>query len=211
MGAPQLMTKYISDPRHACFNFPRMADDFLIYVTVYVKCRAYRAEQFKLDFHISLRGQAHAYCTCTDDPFPLMMSGRGKKKRQCMKPNCNEKDHYICSNYACKTRICCQCFDNLPTTRNTNLIPPVENDGVQGNCGGGGGDCEGAEQDLYDSNDDSDYEDDEDDKDNQGEEVDYAEYDATDSDSSGAENDFDDSVYHTDAGDSRSNGDSDDK
>ena len=44
VGSPQLMTKYIPDPRHAHFNFPQMADNCLFYATVYVKCRTHRAE-----------------------------------------------------------------------------------------------------------------------------------------------------------------------
>ena len=47
----------------------------LFNIVVYTKIETRSAEDYKLDFHKSLGGQAHVFCGCTENPFPLIVSG----------------------------------------------------------------------------------------------------------------------------------------
>ena len=180
--APELMTKCgVSDSceEGANVDFPSdLPTVGFSFVTVYVKIKTYTADQFRLEFHKTLGGQTHAYCSCSENPFPLIVTGRRSEKkpnpndvqedaqhfsnvnsdnikRKCMR--CDKTERYVCSRSNCKTRICENCFKNLPTGRHTYFTPPSEN-GDTGNVDVGAGiDALHIESD-YDSEEDEDYE-----------------------------------------------------
>ncbi|KAL7538852.1 hypothetical protein ACHAXR_012264, partial [Thalassiosira sp. AJA248-18] len=131
--APQIMTKGDMGPG----GLPVLPSDSFQYITVYVKLQTPTAEKLKLDFHRSLGGQIHVYCNCSEDPFPLIVTGRHRKeKRECMTIGCTKKEEFICSITGCKTRICRNCFELSSPLARTELTPPSavieEEQGVEG-------------------------------------------------------------------------------
>ena len=122
-----LMTKHCGNT-----SFPTVEDGCFMYVSVYVRMRNERSEQYKLDFMKSLGGQVHVFCSCTIQPFPLIIShGSKTEKRNCTKDNCGKTAHYICSSPTCKTGLCNQCFDSFPILEKSFMTPnneAVDND-----------------------------------------------------------------------------------
>ena len=110
-GAPQMMTNYCMPHDHQQGNFPRLDEGLFSYVTVYVKLSTPSLEKMKLDFHRSLGGQVHVFCSCSSNTFPLIPTAKNKEtKGKCMNSDCEGKEAYICSKYLCNTKICSACF-----------------------------------------------------------------------------------------------------
>ena len=132
-GAPQIMTKYSSEPTSQLRKSQIPSASF-IYVSVLVKkhksgtCPS-SAEEIKLNLHKSLGGQTHVYCACErGNKFPMIVTGTHiKMKRECLGVGCKGKEYYVCPSQECPNRICKACFEKYPRDVLATVPFPVVN------------------------------------------------------------------------------------
>ena len=128
-GAPQMMTNYCMPHDHQQGNFPRLDEGLFSYVTVYVKLSTPSLKKMKLDFHRSLGGQVHVFCSCSSNTFPLIPTAKNKEtKGKCMNSDCEGKEAYICSKYLCNTKICSACFKKFSPLTISTVTPATDGD-----------------------------------------------------------------------------------
>lgn len=93
----------------------------------------------------------------------MIISGRsGKAKCTCMVPGCSDKEHYICTNVDCESRLCMKCFNSLNGALTTVCPSKLQSEATQDT---GTGDESSADnnddildsEEEYDSSEDDDF------------------------------------------------------
>lgn len=93
----------------------------------------------------------------------MIISGKSAKaKNTCMVPGCNGREHYICPNVDCESRLCMKCFNSLNGEPTTVCPSELQADNNQSTSSAEGTQAESNNAALdfeeeYDSSDDEDF------------------------------------------------------